>query len=86
MQSVDPSIALASRADDLGLSDSVPAVLAASRPEDLFEDERKLLENHRVIPVAHLPQALWLNNTVHNWQQLATGTWQLDQLWVEGAH
>ncbi|HKR95246.1 MAG TPA: ABC transporter substrate-binding protein, partial [Candidatus Angelobacter sp.] len=86
MQSVDPSIALASRADDLGLSDSVPAVLAASRPEDLFEDERKLLENHRVIPVAHLPQALWLNNTVHNWQQLATGAWQLDQLWVEGAH
>lgn len=86
MQSVEPSVALATRTDDLGLGDSAPAILAASRPEDLFEDERKLLENHRVIPVAHLPQALWLNNTVHNWQQLATGAWQLDQLWVEGAH
>lgn len=84
MQSVEPSIALATRADDLGLGDPVPAILAATRPEDLFEAERKLLENHRVIPVAHLPQALWLNNTVHNWQQLATGAWQLDQLWVEG--
>ncbi|HKV92392.1 MAG TPA: ABC transporter substrate-binding protein [Candidatus Angelobacter sp.] len=86
MQSVEASIALAARADDLGLGDSVPAILAATRPEDLFEDERKLLENHRVIPIAHLPQALWLNNTVHNWQQFATGEWQLDQLWVEGAH
>ncbi len=85
LQSVEPSVALAQRADDFGLSDALPAVLGASRPEDLFEDERKLLENHRVIPVAHLPQAVWLNGNVHNWQQLATGDWLLDQLWVEGA-
>jgi len=85
LPSVEPSVALAQRADDLGLSDASPAILGATRPEDLFEDERKLLENHRVIPIAHLPQALWLNSNVHNWQQLATGAWQLDQLWVEGA-
>jgi ABC-type transport system substrate-binding protein len=85
MSSVEPSVALATRADDLGLGDAAPAILAATRPEDLFADEQKLLENHRVIPVAHLPQALWLNSTVHNWQQLATGEWHLDQLWVEGA-
>lgn len=85
LPSVEPSIALAQCADDLGLGDAAPAILAASRPEDLFEDERKLLENHRVIPIAHLPQAVWLNGNVHNWQQLPTGEWQLDQLWVEGA-
>jgi ABC-type transport system substrate-binding protein len=85
LPSVEPSVALAQRADDLGLSDSAPAILGATRPEDLFEAERKLLENHRVVPVAHLPQAVWLNSNVHNWQQLATGGWQLDQLWVEGA-
>ncbi len=85
MSSVEPSVALATRADDLGLGDAAPAILGASRPEDLLADEQKLLENHRVIPLAHLPQALWLNSTVHNWQQLATGEWRLDQLWVEGA-
>ena len=85
LPSVEPSVALAQRADDFGLSDAVPAIQGASRPEDLFEYERKLLENHRVIPVAHLPQAVWVNSNVHNWQQLANGEWQFDQLWAEGA-
>ncbi|HZD95622.1 MAG TPA: ABC transporter substrate-binding protein, partial [Candidatus Sulfotelmatobacter sp.] len=86
LQSVEPSIALAALVDDLGLfPESAPAVLGATRPEDLLEDERKLLENHRVVPVAHLSQAVWLNGNVHNWQQLVTGEWQLDQLWMEGA-
>jgi peptide/nickel transport system substrate-binding protein len=86
LPSLDPSVALASLSDDLGLfTESTPAILAAARPEDLFEVERKLLADHRVLPVAHLPQAIWLNNNVHNWQQQMTGAWQLDQLWVEGA-
>jgi ABC-type transport system substrate-binding protein len=86
LQSVEPSVALAALVDDLGLfPESVPSLLGAARPEDLLEGERKLLENHRVLPVAHLPQALWLNGSVHNWQQLMTGAWQLDQLWMEGA-
>lgn len=86
LQSLDPSVALASLSDDLGMfAESVPAMLAAARPEDLLEAERKLLADHRVLPVAHLQQAVWLNNNVHNWQQGMTGTWQLDQLWVEGA-
>jgi len=86
LRSVEPSIALTALTDDLGFfAETAPAILGATRPEDLFEAERKLLENHRIVPVAHLPQAVWLNSNVHNWQQLATGAWQLDQLWVEGA-
>jgi ABC-type transport system substrate-binding protein len=86
LQSIEPSVALASLIDDLGFSgESTTAILSATRPEDLLEDERRLLADHRVLPVAHLPQAIWLNNNVHNWQQLMTGGWQLDQLWAEGA-
>jgi peptide/nickel transport system substrate-binding protein len=86
LQSVDPPVALAARIDDLGLfQESNPAILGTTRPEDLFEIERKMLESNRVLPVAHVPQVLWLNNSAHNWQQLVNGTWQLDQLWVEGA-
>jgi ABC-type transport system substrate-binding protein len=85
LQSVEPSVALSALADDLGFSDNAPAILGATRQEDLFEVEHKIKTNYRVIPVAHLSQALWLSGSVHNWQQLANGAWQLDQLWVEGA-
>ncbi len=86
LQSLDPAVALAARVDDLGLfPENLPAVLGATRPEDLVEIERKMLGGFRVLPIAHIPQVLWLNNNAHNWQQLVNGTWQLDQLWVEGA-
>jgi ABC-type transport system substrate-binding protein len=86
LQSLDPSVAMAARLDDLGLPlESVPAILGATRPEDLLEIERKLLESNRVLPVAHVPQVLWLNSTAHNWQQELNGAWDLDQLWMEGA-
>ncbi|HZE81827.1 MAG TPA: ABC transporter substrate-binding protein [Candidatus Polarisedimenticolia bacterium] len=86
LHSLEPSVALVARADDLGLSqENIPAILGATRPEDLLEMERKLLENNRVLPVAHVPQVLWLNSMAHNWQQLLNGEWNLDQLWVEGA-
>lgn len=84
--SLDPSAALAALVPDLGLDPATAAAaLGAGRPEELFEVERKALENFRVIPVAHVKQALWLNSSVHNWQQLPSGAWDLDQMWVEGA-
>jgi ABC-type transport system substrate-binding protein len=86
LQSLEPSVSLAALAGDLGASpESLQAILGADRPEELLEAERRLLSDHRIIPVAHLPQAMWLSNNVHNWRQLVNGVWQLDQLWVEGA-
>jgi peptide/nickel transport system substrate-binding protein len=82
---LEPSVALAALAPDLGLdAASATASLGAGRPEELFEVERKALANVRVIPVAHVKQALWLNPNAHNWQQLPSGAWDLDQMWVEG--
>ncbi|HWZ44361.1 MAG TPA: ABC transporter substrate-binding protein [Candidatus Saccharimonadales bacterium] len=84
LRSLDPSAALAGMADDLDLdSETTAAVLKAGRPEELFEAERKAREGFLVVPVAHASQALWLNRTVHNWQQLANGGWRTDYLWVE---
>jgi len=86
LQSVDPQTALATRFDDLGLLQvTPPPILAATRPEDILEVEQGMLGGHCVLPVAHVPQILWLNNTAHNWQQRVNGEWDLDQLWVEGA-
>ena len=86
LRSLEPAVALAALAGDLGLDpEHSPASLNAARPEELFEVERKMLENFRVIPVAHVSQAVWLNGSTHNWQQLPNGVWDLNQLWVEGA-
>jgi peptide/nickel transport system substrate-binding protein len=86
LPSLDPAVVLSARIDDLGLfQENTSAILGATRPEDLVEIERKMLSGFRVLPVAHIPQALWLNNNAHNWQQTINGAWQLDQLWIEGA-
>jgi peptide/nickel transport system substrate-binding protein len=83
LPSLEPSVALATVAGDLGFTENTAAMLSASRPEDLFELERKTLENFRVIPVARLSLAVWLNSNLHNWQQLPTGEWDLDEIWTE---
>src|SRR5215831_20912747 len=86
LSSLEPSVALATLAASLGLdADSGSAILGAGRPEDLYEIERKMLENFRAIPVVRLPQAVWLSGGTHSWQQLPAGNWDLDELWVEGA-
>lgn len=85
LASVEPTVALAHRAEELGLFPESSAALAAARPEDLFEIERRMLADFRIIPVAHLSQAVWLSYGVHNWIQDASGGWNLDQLWLEGA-
>jgi peptide/nickel transport system substrate-binding protein len=85
LQSLDPSVALSSTLDELSLNDAQASPLSAPRTEDLFEIERKALQNFRVVPVAHLSQAVWLSNSAHNWQQQPNGVWSLDQLWIEGA-
>jgi ABC-type transport system substrate-binding protein len=85
LPSLEPSVALSSTLEDLALNDSPSSPLNASRAEDLFEIERKTLQNFRVVPVAHLSQAVWLSNSAHNWQQQPNGAWSLDQLWMEGS-
>jgi ABC-type transport system substrate-binding protein len=86
LPSLEPSVAFAALAFDLGLdAETASSALAAARAEDLFEIERRALENFRIVPVARVAQAVWLNTNARNWQQLPNGSWDLDQLWVEGA-
>lgn len=86
LSSLDATAALAALAEELALpTDAVSAIVKASHPEELVEIERNALADYRLIPVVRLPQALWLNSNVHEWQQLPNGEWRLDQLWVEGS-
>lgn len=86
LESFDPAAALAALADNLDLpSDISAAFLSAGRRDELLAAERKALADHRILPVAHVSQALWLNGNVHNWQQLPDGEWKLEQMWMEGS-
>ena len=86
LRALNPFAALESIAEDLDLpQETTSPILNAGRPDELLAVERKMLEDNRVVPVAHLSQAVWLNSAVHNWQQLANGDWSLAQVWVEGS-
>jgi ABC-type transport system substrate-binding protein len=86
LSSTNPSAALAELLEKLDApKQAITSALTASHPEELFETEQKALEDFRIVPIAHVPEAVWLSNNIHNWQLLPTGGWELDQLWVEGA-
>jgi MarR-like DNA-binding transcriptional regulator SgrR of sgrS sRNA len=85
IRSLDAVAAMAALSEDLELpADMHAAILATAHTETLFQTERHVLEDFHIIPVAHVAEALWLNNSIHNWQQLPDGEWKIDQVWVEG--
>jgi hypothetical protein len=56
-----------------------------AKPETLFEAERALLEDHRVIPLVYLPQLYGFGPRVHNWeaaQKRDPFRLDLENLWV----
>ncbi len=86
LRSLDPAAALAGLAEDLEFSPEISlAVLNAAGPEQRLSAERQALEDYRLVPVAHVCEALWLGSGAHQWRQLPQGDWKLGSLWVEGA-
>jgi len=69
----------------LGASDRA-ASLDPAKPETLYEAERVLLDDHRVIPLVYLPAIYGLAPRVHNWeaaQKLDPFRLNLENLWVD---
>jgi hypothetical protein len=57
-----------------------------TKPETLYEAERALLDDHRVIPLVYLPEIYGLAPRVHNWegaQKLDPFRLNLENLWVD---
>jgi hypothetical protein len=44
-------------------------------PEQLFAQERRLLEERRILPLVLLPEFVGVRATVHNWNASAWGDW-----------
>lgn len=52
-------------------------------PEQLFAQERRLLEDRHILPLVLLPEFVGVRATVHNWNASAWGDWRLADVWLE---
>ena len=55
----------------------------AGEPEQLFLQERRLLEERRVLPLVFLPGYVGVRTNVRNWNASVWGDWRLADVWLE---
>ncbi len=74
--------------EGLGAALRLPELLHPASPalEDLYSDERAVVEDYRVIPLFHLPEMYGASPRLHAWATpglLKTGEWRLEDLWLD---
>jgi peptide/nickel transport system substrate-binding protein len=85
LESSDPMAELIRLLGFLGSPDRA-ASIDPSKPETLFEAERALLDEHRIIPLVYLPALYGLAARVHNWEAAPKrdpSRLNLENLWVD---
>ena len=55
----------------------------ATDPEQLFAQERRLLEERRILPLVLLPEYAGIRANVHNWNASPWGDWRLADVWLD---
>jgi ABC-type transport system substrate-binding protein len=58
------------------------AIQSATTPEALYAAEHELLQDFRIVPIAHVPQIYWLSPRIKNWTQQKEGGWSLKDAWL----
>lgn len=85
LKSADAAMELTRLLQFLGASERA-GPLDPTKPETLYEAERALLDDHRVIPLVYLPELYGLAPRVHNWegaQKRDPFRLNLENLWVD---
>jgi peptide/nickel transport system substrate-binding protein len=54
-----------------------------SDPEQLYAQERRLLEERRILPLVLLPEYAGVRANVHNWNASPWGDWRLADVWLD---
>jgi len=84
LNSCDPVAALATVVEAVDPAE-LARVLSTMSTEDLYQTERSLLEDFRILPIAHVPRSFMLSQRVRNWNMKREGDLPLDNVWVEVA-
>jgi len=85
LESADAAGELDRIASELGDTGALNAI-DPGKPETLYQAERALLDSHRVIPIAYLPELYGIAPRVHTWDQANKGgsfVLHLENVWVE---
>lgn len=83
---IDTSNATVALASAVALIDAsqTAQVLAARSSQELFDLERGLLQDYRVVPIVHVPHAVAIAPRVRNWVSGRDRLWPAQDLWLEG--
>jgi peptide/nickel transport system substrate-binding protein len=52
-------------------------------PEQLYAQERRLMEERRILPLVLLPEYAGVRANVHNWNASPWGDWRLADVWLD---
>jgi hypothetical protein len=74
-----PQAALAALAAGFGASTPT----SADSPEELYQAERRLRNDLRIVPLLHLPLAYGIGARVKNWAPTRSASWALEDVWME---
>jgi len=79
--SLSPRAALEAFVKELQDGADLPA--NTTDPEQLFAQERRLLEKRRILPLVLLPEYAGVRANVHNWSASPWGDWRLADVWLD---
>jgi len=65
------------------LLDSADLPANSADPDHLFAEERRLLEERRILPLVLLPEYAGVRANVHNWNASPWGDWRLADVWLD---
>lgn len=68
-----------------GLSEAAQNSTAEGGPNELYERERSLLKDRRVLPLVLLPEFTGLGANVRDWMPARRGAWNLADVWLDAA-
>jgi Bacterial extracellular solute-binding proteins, family 5 Middle len=88
MPSPIPRVALTAFVEKLGPLAGIDgsSLPENASPEDIYDDERGIIDSGRVVPLVWMPRVYGLSARVRDWKQPVAGeSWPLSDVWLEPA-
>jgi hypothetical protein len=81
--SLSPRAELEALVNQLHLEQAAESTQALADPEQRYAEERRMLEDRRVLPLVLLPEYAGIAAPVRNWMPARWGEWRLADVWLE---